>query len=218
MPRRENRIAGGILAGGASRRLGGVPKGRIRLDGTPLLQRTLDLLAGLFEEVILVANDPRMLPPALLHAPPPGLLLARDPLPGRGPLAGIQAGLARTSREAVFFVACDMPFLQPQLIRRMARGFLESGCDIRLPRIWTLDEPLHAIYRTRLAGPMYRQLAAGGDLSIRTMFEPGRTCWCDLDDTPANHRVFFNLNTPEDLRRLEAEGWTVDLGETEGDG
>ena len=212
MPHRESRIAAAVLAGGASRRLGGVPKGRIRLDGVPLLQRTVGLLAGLFEEVILVANGPEALPGAWRWEPPPGLLRARDLQPGRGPLAGIQAGLARTTREAVLFLACDMPFLQPRLIRRLARDFRAGDCEILLPRIGELDEPLHAVYSAALAGRLQRQLAAGESLSIRTLFAQSRTCHLELPDTPANRRAFFNLNTPADLRRLEEEGWTVDLG------
>lgn len=214
MAGRESGIAGGVLAGGAGRRMGGIRKGRIRLDGVPLLSRTVALLARLFEEVIVVGAE-KELPPELRQERPPGLLLARDLLPGRGPLAGIQAGLARTSREGVFFVACDMPFLHPALIRRMSRGFLDSGCDIRLPRVGPWIEPLHALYRAGLAERMRRLLLQGTDLSIRAIFAECRTCYFQVEDTPRVRRAFFNLNTPEDLARLRAEGWSV---ETEAEG
>ena len=215
MPRRESRIAGAVLAGGASRRLGGIPKGKIRLDGVPLLQRTVELLAGLFEEVILVANGPEALPGGVAAGAGAGAAAGAGPAARAGSPVGIQAGLARTSREAVLFVACDMPFLQPRLIRRLARGFLETDCEILLPRIGDLDEPLHAVYHTALAGRLQRQLVEGGSLSIRALFAQSRTCHLDLADTPANRRAFFNLNTPADLCRLEEEGWTVDIGEGE---
>jgi molybdopterin-guanine dinucleotide biosynthesis protein A len=213
MAGREIGIAGAVLAGGAGRRLGGIPKSQIRLNGVSLLQKTLDLLAGLFEEIVLVAGEPERLRETIAWRRPEGeLLLARDVFSDRGPLGGIHAGLARTSREAVFFVACDMPFLRKDLIRRMSRGFLESGCDLLVPRIGGMIEPVHAFYRTRLAGPIHRHLSAGGDPSIRAIIDRHRACYLELADTPRNRRTFLNLNTPADLRRLQAEGLRVETG------
>ncbi len=193
----EKELSGVVLAGGRNSRMGGLDKGRIRFRGLPLALRTVSLLAGIFEEVVLVTNSAEDYPGL-----PPGVLLAGDRFPGQGPLAGIHAGLARSSRPAAFCVACDMPFLSAGLIRRLARRFRELDCDLLLPRVGEEVEPLHALYHRRLLGQMERLLSDGQGNSVRRLFPAARTAYLQLPDTAAVRRIFTNLNTPEDVRRL----------------
>jgi len=177
--------------------MGGLDKGRIPFRGLPLALRAVRLLVGIFEEVVLVTNAAEGYPGL-----PAGVLLAGDLFPGQGPLAGIHAGLARSSRQAAFCVACDMPFLAAGLIRRLARRFRELDCEVLLPRVGEEVEPLHALYHRRLLGRMERLLADGQGNSIRRLFPQARTEYLDLPDTAAVRRIFTNLNSPEDVRRL----------------
>jgi len=133
---------------------------------------------------------------------PAGVLLTGDQYPGRGPLSGIHAGLARSSRQAAFCVACDMPFLSAGLIRRLAGRFRELDCDVLLPRVGAEVEPLHALYHRRLLAQMERLLADGQGNSVRRLFPQARTEYLELADTARVRRIFTNLNTPEDIRRL----------------
>jgi len=186
-----------VLAGGRNSRMGGVDKGRIPFKGLPLALRAVRLLAGIFEEVVLVTNSAEGYPGL-----PAGVLLTGDLFPGRGPLAGIHAGLARSSRQAAFCAACDMPFLSAGLIRRLARRFRELGCDVLLPRVGGEIEPLHALYHRRLLAQMERLLADGQGNSIRRLFPVVRTEYLELADSARIRRIFTNLNTPEDIRKL----------------
>jgi molybdopterin-guanine dinucleotide biosynthesis protein A len=197
VPQLEGSVAAVVLAGGKNARLGGVDKGLLRFQGVPLVVRTAELLAGLFEEVILVTNSADGYPGL-----PAGLLLTADRYAGRGPLAGIQAGLARSAREAAFCVACDMPFLSAEIIREQIRRFREEYCDVLLPRVGGQIEPLHAVYRRSLLPAIERLLSDGGGNSIRRLYPAVRTANFELEDTAATRAVFTNINTPEDVERI----------------
>jgi molybdopterin-guanine dinucleotide biosynthesis protein A len=193
----EKELAAVVLAGGRNNRMGGLDKGRIPFRGVPLVLRAVRLLAGIFEEVVLVSNSETGYAEL-----PPDVLLAVDRFPGRGPLAGIHAGLACSSRQAAFCVACDMPFLSAGLIRRLVRRFRELDCDVLLPRVAGEVEPLHALYHRRLLPAMEGLLADGRGNSIRRLFPMVRTEHLELPDNARVRRIFTNLNTPEDVRRV----------------
>jgi molybdopterin-guanine dinucleotide biosynthesis protein A len=194
---REKDLSGVVLAGGRNSRMGGLDKGALLYEGVPLAVRTVRLLAGIFGEVVLVTNSA-----AGYAGLPAGVLLASDLYPGQGPLAGIHAGLARSSREAAFCVACDMPFLSGSLIRRLVRRFRRLGCEVLLPRMGGRIEPLHALYSRALLPAIEGLLSDGRGNSIRRLFPAVRTGYLELPDTPAGRRPFTNLNTPEDIQRL----------------
>jgi len=179
------------LAGGKSKRLG-TDKSLLKIDHEWLLQRILNALATLSDDVFVVANDQEKLAHLAVRVVP-------DVPPGMGPLGGIYAGLQSMRHERGVFVACDMPFLSTALIRKLARRFRELGCDVLLPRVRGEIEPLHALYHRRLLGDMERILSDGKGNSIRRLFPAVRTEYFDLEDTAATRRIFTNLNTPEDI-------------------
>jgi molybdopterin-guanine dinucleotide biosynthesis protein A len=177
--------------------MGGVDKGLLLYEGEPLAVRTLKLLAGIFGELVLVTNSSESYPGL-----PAGVQQTGDLFPGQGPLAGIHAGLVRTSRQAAFCVACDMPFLSAGFIRRLVRRFRALECDVLLPRIGGEIEPLAAIYRCSLLPAIEPLLADGQGNSVRRLFPSVRTGYLELADTAEVRRIFTNLNTPEDIRKL----------------
>jgi molybdopterin-guanine dinucleotide biosynthesis protein A len=204
-PRRTVTIEGLILAGGLNTRMGGVDKSRLSVGGVPLIQSTSRLLQKLFGRVILVTNRPD------LHKDlPAGVQIVSDHYRGRGPLGGLHAGLCSTEADALFCLACDMPSLDRELIQAQAERFRGSdarGCEVLIPRIGELIEPLHGIYLKALE-PVVRTICSGpGGYSIRVLLERARTCYWELEDTPRNRSAFFNLNTPKDLHvHLDAKG------------
>jgi molybdopterin-guanine dinucleotide biosynthesis protein A len=130
------------------------------------------------------------------------VLRTGDLYPGQGPLAGVQAGLARSSGVAACCVACDMPFLSAAFLRRLARRFLRADCDVLLPRVGGEIEPLAAIYRRSLLPALEGLLADGQGNSLRRLYPAVRTGYLELGDTAAVRRLFTNLNTSEDYQRL----------------
>jgi molybdopterin-guanine dinucleotide biosynthesis protein A len=190
-------IAGLILAGGRNTRMGGMDKSRIPVGGVPLIHSISELLQSLFAQVILVTNRPD------LHRDlPEGVVIVSDRYKGRGPLGGLHAGLSRTDADALFCLACDMPSLDRELIQSQAEQFRSDftrGCQVLIPRIGGLIEPLHGIYHRTLE-PLAREICSGaGGYSIRVLLARAQTCYWDLEDTPRIRGAFFNLNTPRDL-------------------
>jgi len=110
----RNNIAGAILAGGNNLRMKGRNKSFLKINGTPLIQKTIFLFKKLFEEIIIVTNCP---PDYVWYEK--DALIVTDILKNRGPLGGIHTGLTRATKKKVFFAACDMPFLDERLIKRI---------------------------------------------------------------------------------------------------
>src|SRR5215510_12326344 len=116
------KVTGVIQAGGRSTRMGGQPKALIELGGRPIIARVLAALAPAVDDVLLVTNTPELY--AFL-----GLPMVGDVYPDHGALGGIYSGLEAAAGQAALTVACDMPFLHPDVVRlvaaRLAAGRLK---------------------------------------------------------------------------------------------
>ncbi len=196
----EGRLSALVLAGGRNTRMGGLDKGRLPFQGVPLAVRAVRLLSGLFQEVILVTNNPEAYTELSGSA-----LLTTDLFEGCGPLGGLHAGLLASSRPAALCLACDLPNLSAEFIRRQTELFLERDCEVLLPRIRGEIEPLHAVYRKSLLGRIEGILNDGQGYSIRRLFPLARTEYLDLEDKPEVLRMFTNINLPEDLDALRGQ-------------
>lgn len=102
-----------VLAGGDSRRMGR-PKALLPVGRTTLIEWLVDRLAPAFAHLAVAAREPGRLPPRLRPH------LAPDLHAGAGPLAGVEAGLAVSPHDVVVAVACDMPRVTADLLRRLA--------------------------------------------------------------------------------------------------
>jgi molybdenum cofactor guanylyltransferase len=188
---------GVLLAGGRGARLGGVPKGLLRLrpDGAPLAARALELFGTLFERSLLVTNDPA--PYRALGAP-----LLADRIPGKGAPGGLHAALHAAGAGWVFAAACDMPFLRAEPIRLLAGR--RAGAAAVLVRCGGRLHPLHAFWSTACL-PALEALLQGGDPSLQELARavPARIVeeeeWLRVDP---GGRALENANTPGDLARL----------------
>ena len=194
---KEIGLAGAILAGGKSIRMGGQEKGFIRVGGIPLIRRTIDLLEKLFEEIILITNVPEDFKDYSNR-----IIITSDIVKDVGPLGGIHSGLCRTSKEAVFFVACDMPFLKCELIQREIGYFKRMQCDALVPRMGELIEPIHAVYKKSLSKNLHNFLETGSNYSIRNFLDRINVRYFELEDNQSNREIFVNLNTHRDLKMV----------------
>jgi len=188
-------VSGVVLAGGRSSRLG-MDKSFIYVNGRPLIEQVIARLASLSDEVIIVTNSPEK----YSHL---GARLVGDVYPGKGALGGIYSGLRAATHTYSLVVACDMPFLNPALLRYMV--FLACEHDVVIPRIGGLPEPLHAIYSKNCLEPIDRLLARGG-LKIIDFFPEVRVRYIEEDEVDVldpQHLSFFNVNTPGDLEEMK---------------
>lgn len=186
-------IAGVILAGGESRRMGRT-KGLLPIGNVTLIERVLASVREACDAIFLVTNTPELYRRL-------GVPMVPDALPDRRSLVGIYTGLLCAGGPA-FVCGCDMPFLNPALIRHL--GSLIKGVDAVVPRHRGEYEPLHAVYAPACLDPIRRCLARGDrntaflrDVRVRavgveeiTRFDPGL-------------RSFINVNTPEDYAEIQ---------------
>lgn len=189
-------VTGVILAGGASRRMG-TNKALLKMGDTPLIEGVYRTLAALFHEVIIVTNTPEE------YAFIPCRKVA-DIYPGFGAIAGLHAGLAASRTERVFVAACDMPFLNPDLIRQLCNSSAEVDAVVPLNGEG-LREPLHAVY-ARSAAETARQVIEQDEKSILIVLDRIRTRLVTpeaLRSISAAEESFRNVNTPEEYGGLE---------------
>jgi molybdopterin-guanine dinucleotide biosynthesis protein A len=199
------RVSGVILAGGASRRLER-NKALERIGGQTLIERVIDSLLPLTTEVLVVVGEPEQ---ATAFHLPPAVRAVSDRYPGRGSLGGIFTGVDAAAERWSLVVACDMPFLNRDLLRYLMDE--TSGVDAVVPRLEGQPEPLHALYSKACLAPMEQMLQAG-QLKIAPLFEAVRVRYVDegaIDRIDPGHLSFFNINAEADVeeaRRLLEEG------------
>ena len=186
-----------VLAGGRGSRLGR-EKHSEPLAGRSLIERTVDHLRGLSSEVLIVISSAQSLSSFALCA---GTRTVVDLYPGKSSLGGIFTGLAFSNSFHNLVVACDMPFLNPDLLRYMIDLSLEV--DVVMPRLGGFEEPLHAIYSKDCIPHMERQLGEG-NLKITAFFDLVRVRYVtgeEIDRFDPQHLSFFNINTQADLEK-----------------
>jgi len=191
-------ITGLVLAGGASRRMGR-NKAFLELDGRPLIEIVIERIAQVCAEVLIVAGDAQ--PYAGLGVP-----AVEDRFRGVGVLGGLHAGLEAASHDLALAVACDMPFLDPDLLRAFA-GWAE-GFDVTVLRQGENVEPLHAAYR-RVCLPAIEAAIRAHRRRIISFFPHVRVRYVTLEDvTPFDPelRSFRNVNTPQEWQAVIRSG------------
>ncbi len=191
------RVTGVIQAGGASTRMGGEPKALLDVGGRRIIERVRDAIAPAVDDLLLVTNTPELY--AFL-----GLPMVPDAYPGTGSLGGIFSGLAAAAGDAIFTVACDMPFLHGEVVRLVVSRAGEG--DVVIPRIGGLWETLHAVYG-KACLPHIEERLQSGQLKIVGFFSRVRVVEIgepEIARYRAPEVVFMNVNTPEELARARA--------------
>ncbi len=191
---REKDITGVILAGGRSRRYGS-NKAHVRIEGIPLIERVAGVMGSLFDRIFLITNNPEEY--AYLGFP-----MHEDLVRGLGPLGGIYTALTAIPGGAGFFVPCDMPFLNPHLIRYMVE--IRENCDAVVPRISGKLEALHALYSKKCLAAVralidrreYQIIRFLPRVSVRYVEE------AEIRGFDMKLRCFININRPEEAKGL----------------
>jgi len=185
-----------VLAGGRSERLG-MDKSLLKVDGESMLERILRTLTGFSDDLLIVADDGERLSELAVRVVP-------DVRPGMGPLGGLYSGLQAMRCESGLFLACDMPLLNPYLLRYMI--ILSADFDVVIPRIGDEVEPLHAVYSKGCIGPVESSLDRG-ERRVIQFFSEVRVRYVEQDEIgifDPEHLSFFNINTWDDFHEVEA--------------
>jgi molybdopterin-guanine dinucleotide biosynthesis protein A len=193
-------VTGVILAGGKSRRMG-EDKRFLTVGTATLLDRCRSAMMSVFSEVLIVTAQ---------DSPPlegNGCRVYQDLIPDCGSLGGLYTGLKMATGSRIFIVACDMPFLNQEMIRFFINRDPEA--DVVMGRLPSGLQPLHAVYG-KGALPVLERKAHTHHLKIQdvvsesslkiVVVDPSE--WALID--PASHS-FQNVNTPADLLAARTE-------------
>ena len=188
-------VTAAILAGGESRRMGR-NKALLKVGDSPIIESVYRTLAALFHEVILVTNTPGEY--AFMNC-----RKVADIHPGSGSIAGLHAGLAASGTERVFVAACDMPYLNPDLIRLLCSSSLQGDAVVPVNGDG-LREPLHAVYATSVLDELQKSIERD-DKSILNLLDRIHTTLVTPEafrSIPGAEKSFCNVNTPEEYDRI----------------
>jgi molybdopterin-guanine dinucleotide biosynthesis protein A len=183
-------ITGVVFAGGQGRRMGGVDKGLVELDGRALVAHVIARLAPQVGALVVNANQNRDRYAAFGHP------VVADAIPGfAGPLAGLHAGIAAARTPYVVTSPCDSRFLPLDLVARLVAAFAAQPLDLAVARTFAQPHPVFALVRTAVR-PHLEAFLLGGGRKIDAWYPTLRIAEVRFDDEAD---AFRNINTRAEL-------------------
>ena len=169
--------------------------------GRPLIQRVVDRLTPIADEIIVTTNRPddyRFL----------NLRLFSDIKPDRGALGGLYTAIASATHPIVAVVACDMPFASATLIETMSRLLVdaEREADVVIAKSEEGYEPLHAVYRRDTCLPAIEAAIDADQWKVIAWFPQVKVRVLTMEEIKSadpDGLAFWNVNTPEEFVKAE---------------
>jgi molybdopterin-guanine dinucleotide biosynthesis protein A len=192
-----------ILAGGSGKRLNYREKALIPIMGRTMIEHILEKLDPIVDQVIISVRDEAQ--KSLLEKYTPDRIMVPDKYSDVGPLAGILEGLKAAEEEYIFIVACDMPFLNVEVVEQLFQR--ARGHDAAIP-IWDNEkmEPLHAVYRTTsMLFETQKAILRGDRIILAPVFNLDDVVSVSIDEihkVDLELRTLININTLEDIELL----------------
>ena len=192
----KDQITGLILAGGKARRMGGIDKGLISFKGQSMVMHVIKRLSTQVGAILINANREIERYQSL------GFNVVTDEINDfAGPLAGLHSGMKVAKTEFILSVPCDSPLLPNDLSQRLMTALESQNADIAVAKIGEQHHPVFCLCRTILAQDLETYLNAGGR-KVDEWQKKHAYVEVRFDDNPS---AFSNVNTPEELGKLEAE-------------
>lgn len=167
--------------------------------GRPLIQRVIDRLKPIADELIVTTNRPDDF--SFL-----GLRLFSDVKPGRGALGGLYTAIASAAHPFVAVIACDMPFASADLIQASVKIMEKENAALVIAKNDEGYEPLHAVYRRKTCLPaivsaieanQWRVVSWIPQVNARVLTAE------EIKSADPEGLAFWNVNTPEEFARAE---------------
>ena len=187
-----------IQAGGASSRMGEDKALKLFL-GRPLIERVIDRLAPIADEIIVTTNHPAEY--EFL-----GLRLIPDLKPGRGALGGLYTAITSATHPLAAVVACDMPFASSTFFEGARSLMVSDEADVVIAKTDEGYEPFHALYRRETCLPAIESAIDADQWKVISWFPQIKVRTLTSDEVNVfdpSGLCFWNLNTPQEF--LEAE-------------
>lgn len=175
----------------------GANKAFVQVGGRPVIERVIERVRPLADELVIIANTPT----EYAHL---GLPIFTDLLPGKGPLGGVYTAISQTRSDHTLVVSSDQPFLNSALLRFLLE--IRHGYDVVVPlNREGYPQSMHAVYGKGCLGPIRRCLDTDrlkvigfyADVHVRSVTGE------EIDRFDPERLSFFNVNTPDDLAEAE---------------
>lgn len=167
--------------------------------GRPLIQRVIDRLSPIADEMIVTTNRPAEY--TFLN-----LRLVSDLKPGRGALGGLYTAIASAAHPLAAVVACDMPFASHIFFEGARRLMFDEEADVVIAKTEEGYEPFHALYRRETCLPAIQSAIDADQWKVISWFQKVKVRELSAEEVKSfdpSGLCFWNLNTPEEF--LEAE-------------
>ena len=177
-----------ILCGGRSSRMG-QDKGSLPFGDETMLARIVRIARATADSVIVVARRNQPVPA--------DVTLVYDAVEDLGPLAGISAGLSASNTDLNIVIACDMPLINPHVLRRLASLIDENDACVAVAD--GHPSALCGIYRSRIA-PVAQALLDSGERRVMRLLDQVQTKRVDaalFRDIDPHLVTFISVDTPE---------------------
>lgn len=186
-----------VMAGGRSSRMP-FDKQTVMIDGKYIAVAIADRIAHLFDTVVIISNTPELYRECPYEVIP-------DMVESHGPISGFLTGLARAQDDTddyVYFVACDMPFIEPEYIQYM-RSFMDGEREV----VATVNdghiETFNAFYHKRLVG-FVDELLKRRQYSLLRIYDCRKIYFVGEEEVKRydkSGRMFVNINSIEDYEK-----------------
>jgi molybdopterin-guanine dinucleotide biosynthesis protein A len=187
-----------IQAGGMSSRMG-EDKALKMFLGKPLIQRVIERMSPIADEIIVTTNRPAEY--TFLN-----YRLIPDLKPGRGALGGLYTAIASAAHPLVAVVACDMPFASQMFFEGARRLMVKEEADVIIAKTDEGYEPLHALYRRETCLPAIESAIEADQWKVIAWFPQVKVRILTPDEIKSfdpSGLCFWNLNTPEEFAEAE---------------
>ena len=190
-------LTGIILAGGKASRMGGREKSFLKISKGTLIGIQLSALRKILKKIIIVTNSPQR------YRNLKQVELVSDVIADIGPLGGIYSGLLASKSFYNFVVACDMPFINTELIRHMFKK--APGYDMVIPKVDGRYEPLFCIYSRNCIIPISRMVQRDA-FKIKDLLPFVKAYEITKKDVlcyGSPERIFANINTTMEIKKYK---------------
>ena len=185
-----------ILAGGKARRMAGRDKGLISIAGKPMIEYVIEAISPQISHLLINANRSQN---DYAHYGFP--VIADAPAGFHGPLAGMASALQVTETAYMLALPCDSPYAPCDLAQRLYESLLSENAEISVAHDGRRLQPVFCLLKRSLL-PSMRAYLESGERKIDRWFARHNMAITDFSD---KRQAFININSREDIVRIEAE-------------
>jgi molybdenum cofactor guanylyltransferase len=190
-----------ILAGGKGKRMGYREKALLEFNGKPLITCVIKSLEKVVDDIIISVRDKAQ--EELLITVLPGYTYISDDYENTGPLSGILSSLTACRDEFCFIAACDMPFINENVVDLLFKKSEDHDAAI-VRREDGYLEPLHAVYKCKPMVFETKKAIMNGNKKILAPIHRMKVNYVEIEEIrkiDPDLKTFININTLEDLNR-----------------